>query len=488
MVLGVEQLQHDLALHHALLPDAHDTLAILREQSEVVTHILNDVLSLQKIEDNALTLEYRVFDLEHMVRATLHSFKAPCADRQLGVRMQLTRLDMAMQAAVCATFDASLLAPPCLASVRFGVFGDTHRLRQVLSNYVSNAIKFSSSQAEIRVSLSLSDLQVSPNFLQAITSSTTSAAEITELFHERSVASVEVRVAVIDTGAGISPEHLPNLFQTYMQIDAGRIQKSKGTGLGLSVSKSIIELHNGHVGCVSREGHGAEFFFAVPMQVRLLKKSRAHSASISSSVPSTPPSPPPPPPQAASPLCVQFPLTIVVVPSSVSPPLSPAKKRPSVLVVEDSVPNRKLLCALLRRLGCDATPVENGQECVDLLLPHVPVDARRSIHMATEVGVSSPPPLPHPDLFDLVLMDNSMPLLDGMTTTRILRLNGVRVPIVGVTGNALEEDIRAFIDAGADRVLTKPIAAAQLKNTLRDFLRTQQPAAAFSVSNANLTL
>jgi len=143
-----------------------------------------------------------------------------------------------------------------------------------------------------------------------------------------------------------------------------------------------------------------------------------------------------------------------------------------VLVVEDSAPNRKLLCALLRRLGCDATSVENGQECVDLLLPYVSIDARRSIQGTAEAGVASRPP--QPDLFDLILMDNSMPLLDGMTAARILRLYGVRIPIVGVTGNALEEDIRAFYDAGANQVLTKPVTVSQLEKTLDTFVKPRQ--------------
>lgn len=93
MVLGIEQLQNDVGKHQQLLPDAIETLKILSDQSEVVSHILNDVLSLQKIEDNAYILSYSCFDMARMVRSTLSSFRAPCADRQLRFAIQLANID-----------------------------------------------------------------------------------------------------------------------------------------------------------------------------------------------------------------------------------------------------------------------------------------------------------------------------------------------------------------------------------------------------------
>src|SRR5687768_2495335 len=84
------------------------------------------------------------------------------------------------------------------------------------------------------------------------------------------VGRVIVRCTVRDQGVGIPPEHQPNLFKPYMQINAGKLQKSNGTGLGLAVSKMVMELHSGEVRCESAEGRGAAFSFRLPMAVHLL--------------------------------------------------------------------------------------------------------------------------------------------------------------------------------------------------------------------------
>jgi CheY-like chemotaxis protein len=97
-------------------------------------------------------------------------------------------------------------------------------------------------------------------------------------------------------------------------------------------------------------------------------------------------------------------------------------------VVEDSMPNRKLLCMLLKRFQCVVTAVEDGQQCVNICQERT---------------------------FDLILMDNTMPVMDGMTATKILRGRGSVTPIVGVTGNALLEDLNAFQAAGANEILVR---------------------------------
>jgi signal transduction histidine kinase len=95
-----------------------------------VTHILNDVLSLQKIEDGALTLDCAPFDVDRMVRSTLYSFKAPCRERKLRLKVNLDDLN-AMAAAAARDASASWFWPPHLSPLCFGVLGDVHRLRQV---------------------------------------------------------------------------------------------------------------------------------------------------------------------------------------------------------------------------------------------------------------------------------------------------------------------------------------------------------------------
>ena len=95
-----------------------------------MTHILNDVLSLQKIEDGALTLDCAPFDVDRMVRSTLYSFKAPCRERKLRLKVNLDDLNAMVDGAARAAC-ASWFWPPHLPPLCFGVLGDVHRLRQV---------------------------------------------------------------------------------------------------------------------------------------------------------------------------------------------------------------------------------------------------------------------------------------------------------------------------------------------------------------------
>lgn len=123
---------------------------------------------------------------------------------------------------------------------------------------------------------------------------------------------------------------------------------------------------------------------------------------------------------------------------------------PVVLLVEDSVANQKLMARLLRQMGYGCDVADNGQVCLDKILP------------AVEAGK----PCPYP----LILMDREMPTMNGHEATRRLRAAGIEVPIIAVTGNALKEDRDAFLDAGATDVLTKPVRMAQLRTVLAELM------------------
>lgn len=105
-----------------------------------------------------------------------------------------------------------------------------------------------------------------------------------------------------------------------------------------------------------------------------------------------------------------------------------------VLPVQDSAPNRKLLMSLLSLLQCSVLGAENGRVAVDFFAD------------AIENGQAEP--------FDLVLMDGSMPVMSGLEATAHLRAHGIKVPVLAVTGNALQEDVTSFLAAGAQHVLT----------------------------------
>ncbi len=120
-----------------------------------------------------------------------------------------------------------------------------------------------------------------------------------------------------------------------------------------------------------------------------------------------------------------------------------------ILVVEDSEPNRKLLLIKLKRLGFIAEGAENGKLAVEIF------------------EKTSNDEMPK---FDLILMDGSMPIMGGPEATRAIRALGMKIPILAVTGNALQEDVKEFIDAGANEVLTKPVNEITLVAALNKYL------------------
>jgi CheY-like chemotaxis protein len=137
-----------------------------------------------------------------------------------------------------------------------------------------------------------------------------------------------------------------------------------------------------------------------------------------------------------------------------------------VLVVEDSLPNLKLLMMMVRSLGYTVSGAEHGGLCVDQFEA-----AKRA---REEAGLPAPGPDDPPGQgwpADCVLLDGSMPVLNGPQTATHLRGMGVRIPIIAVTGNALADDMQSFLDAGADMVLTKPIRIDAIKAILAKVAR-----------------
>lgn len=190
-----------------LSEEALGMVQIARVNADRLIRLINDLLDLEKIEAGKLELKTMTLSAAQLVTSTLDGLRA--AAQAVGVELR---------------------AGAVTAQV---VQGDEDRLVQVLTNLVSNAIKFSPRNGVI-------DIRV------------------------ETIAADRVRFSVTDQGAGIAEAHRARLFSKFHQVDSSASRGKGGTGLGLAISKAIVEQHGGEIGLHSRVGHGSTFWFELP--------------------------------------------------------------------------------------------------------------------------------------------------------------------------------------------------------------------------------
>ncbi len=314
----------------------------VNSSGESLMAIVNDILDFSKLEVGKIALESIAFDLRELVEQTTKLFR-PVIEQK------------------CLTLTVAIDD-----SVPRALLGDPGRLRQVISNLVSNAVKFTPAGG-VRVEVRWSD--------------------------------GVVRISVADTGPGIPKEHMPRLFDMFSQADASVTRRFGGTGLGLSICLRLVVAMGGKINVNSIAGEGADFVLTIPLPQTLLPPTTqiarpADNASISGL---------------------------------------------HVLVAEDNATNAFITRRMLERCGCHVTHVEDGEQAV-------------RAGLAGDV--------------DLILMDCQMPVLDGYSATRQLRMLGVTMPIIACTANALSEERERCTGAGMNDYLTKPFRCEDLEEVL----------------------
>jgi signal transduction histidine kinase len=185
-----------------------DTLQIMLNQSERLGRLVEQLLDLSRIESGELRLNRTPVPLHPLVREVLSEIEVARAVRGVLVR------------------DA---VPDDLPAVLV----DAERVHQVLYNLLDNALRYTPPGGEVTV--------------------------------EARPANGSCQVAVIDTGHGIEPEHLPRLFERFYRADAARARGDGGTGIGLAIARSVVEAHGGHIRAESRVGQGSVFTFDLPV-------------------------------------------------------------------------------------------------------------------------------------------------------------------------------------------------------------------------------
>ena len=206
-----------LLLDTALTPEQRDYAETVRRSGEALLTVINDILDFSKVEAGRMAIEAMNFDLR-MIVEEVNEMLAPRAEEK--------RLELILH------------YPP--EAPRFFI-GDAGRIRQVVTNLVGNALKFTDQG-------------------QVVTAVTCQVAE--------AVPGIALmKVTVTDTGTGIEPDKLGSLFEKFSQVDGSATRKYGGTGLGLAISKQLIVLMGGTVGVESRPGVGSIFWFTLPLKI-----------------------------------------------------------------------------------------------------------------------------------------------------------------------------------------------------------------------------
>jgi signal transduction histidine kinase len=324
-----------------------ERLQVVRESGEALLTILNDVLDLSKIEAGKLELESIDFDLGEVVRGAAQAFTAVAGKKGLALNINMGGAE--------------------------GVYrGDPTRVRQILYNLISNALKFTD-DGEIVIRAEAEDGRL--------------------------------RLIVSDTGEGIRADKLASLFAKFIQADASTTRRFGGTGLGLAICQQLAELMGGTIAVESRLGAGSTF--TVTLGAPRVGEAR-----------------------------------------DAMPPVTPAPvqtRNLRVLAAEDNAVNQLVLKTLLHHAGVEPVVVENGA-------------------LALKAWEAEP--------WDLILMDVSMPVMDGPTATRCIRVREAaagraRTPIIALTANAMAHQVADYLAAGMDGHVAKPIEAAKLFEALQ---------------------
>lgn len=485
-ILGMTTLLLDTPLN----PEQRGYAETAMRSAEALLSIVNDILDFSKLEAGKLTIERIPFNLRALLEDLLDLTGVQALDRGLAL----------------------------VLAYRPGtpqhVIGDPGRVRQVVLNFLSNAIKFTE-QGHVLVEARL---------------------------EEESGPRARVAISVEDTGIGIGPEQFRHLFSRFSQADSSTSRKYGGTGLGLAIAKQLTELMHGRVFASSETGRGSRFgcvlpfdrapepriaeagfpgrrimliddcevrrqalaercaewgmeVEALPSAVALRRLARADTPmpdvllegpSVDHEAVAAALRPLAAPPRVEI-LDAQHRLNqpfsqgeriwriaqpvkdavlrralaeALAVPAAPAAPEAPGPPQdaacpapPRILLVEDNVVNQKVASRLLEKLGCAV---------------EIAADGRAAIRMATA------------GTYDLVFMDCHMPEVDGLTATREIRRHqppGLHTPIIAMTALALAEDRARCLAAGMDDYVSKPIRPAALRELLQRWLPLRQRAA-----------
>ncbi|WP_209016032.1 ATP-binding protein [Roseibium sp. RKSG952] len=336
-VLGILSLLSDTGLTQ----EQKMYVRTARDSGRALLELINDILDFTKLEARRMELDVSRFRLHKVLYGIVDLFAPIAREKKLALKLEYPR------------------------SVPTAVSADAGRIRQVVLNLVSNALKFTE-MGSVIVSVSIErEDPVKPTFL----------------------------ISVTDSGIGIPKDKHETLFGEFTTVDTRYARKQGGTGLGLAICKQLAELMGGTVRVESMPGAGSTFLFSVPLTLAKMEDTPSGTEERQVGI------------------------------------LPPGLR---ILLAEDNATNQIVVSHALEKAGCDVDIANNGKEAV------------RYSEMRN---------------YDCILMDISMPEMDGLEATRHIREaeRNQRVPIIALTAYSLQGDRETFLKAGMDDFLSKPV-------------------------------
>jgi PAS domain S-box-containing protein len=362
-ILGFSDLlmASNLSLH-----EQQEYLLGIQRNGQALLELLNDILDISKIEAGKLGVEPRNCAIRQVVDDTLSIVKVRAEQKGL-------------------TLDVKYAEP-----LPKTIITDPARLRQILVNLAGNAIKFTKH----------------------------GGVQIMVRCQTQETCSARIQFVISDTGIGIPPEKLDDVFRPFTQIDSLLTRRHGGAGLGLAISKRLANALGGDIDVTSQIDKGSVFIFTVTVQLpkeeTLPPSDRRHKKKA----------------------------------DKAKVHVDRAPVQASILLVEDVPDVRKVICAVLHRFGLKTEVAEDGRVACEMAL--------KSLTQGNPYG--------------LILMDIQMPVMDGCEATRRLRQQGWQRPIVALTAYAMSGDRDKCLAAGCDDYLDKPVNCLELQKILERYL------------------
>ncbi|MDH5514195.1 MAG: ATP-binding protein [Gammaproteobacteria bacterium] len=354
-IMGMSQLLLDEHLDKR----QHRFVSNIYESGKLLLGIINDILDLSRIEAHRMDVREAEFDIVDLLMDSYRQFSGAATKKGLEIKLRI---------------------PPDVHRIWLG---DKMHITRVLNNLVTNAVKFTRA-GTVEISLEI------------VTGNSEGGC---------------LRIAVEDTGIGITPAALDRIFESFTQADSSTTREYGGSGLGLTICKQLVNMMHGNIGVQSEPGKGSRFWFELPL-------ARGRSGMM--------------------------PAETAIAPGAALPALD-AK----VLLVEDNLINQEVALHMLEALSCSVTLATDGIEAL-MILEQQDIDL---VLMDCQ--------MPRMDGYTATAAIRNREATDN---------KGCHIPIIALTANAMSTDQQRCIDAGMDSYISKPLTAAVLASTMASLL------------------